>query len=107
MNRNIGWNWRERVPSWVLVLLAIVIISVLVRILPYLVHDYFFEIGFDTGIYERLSSFYLLGLTRAYTKDCHPSIWRAHHGRFYLRIQSCPLVMPLMPTRLNQGSSSF
>ena len=59
MKFDIGRDWRERVPSWLIVLFLIIIISLVIKTLPYLTHDYFFEIGFDTGIYERLSSFYL------------------------------------------------
>ncbi|MHA1882777.1 MAG: ArnT family glycosyltransferase [Candidatus Thorarchaeota archaeon] len=58
MKTNIRLNWRM-VPSWIPVLILIIAISLLIKGFPYLFHDYYFEVGFDTGIYERLSSFYL------------------------------------------------
>jgi len=47
-----------RLPPWFLCLLLLIIIAAIIRILPYLISDFFFQIGFDTGIYMRLFSFY-------------------------------------------------
>jgi hypothetical protein len=37
---------------------SIILLSVLVRVFPYLTNNYDFEIGYDTGLYERFVDFY-------------------------------------------------
>lgn len=41
-----------------IVLVGVLLAAILIRILPYIVNDYFFEIGFDTGYYESLLTRY-------------------------------------------------
>lgn len=42
----------------IFIIFLICILSALIRILPYVVNNYEFEVGFDTGTYERLLGFY-------------------------------------------------
>jgi len=43
-----------------LLFMLIVISGIIVRLLPYLILNYRFEVGFDTGMYERFIDFYML-----------------------------------------------
>jgi hypothetical protein len=45
----------------VLAITSIILLSVLVRVYPYLTNNYDFEIGYDTGLYERFVDFYNVG----------------------------------------------
>jgi hypothetical protein len=45
----------------VLAITSIILLSVLVRVFPYLTNNYDFEIGYDTGLYERFVDFYNAG----------------------------------------------
>ncbi|MHC1569544.1 MAG: hypothetical protein ACXQTA_00790 [Candidatus Syntropharchaeales archaeon] len=42
-----------------LIFLSLTLIAILLRLLPYLLHDPFFAVGFDTGMYMKLTSFYV------------------------------------------------
>lgn len=51
----------EAVKRWSipLIFIALTSVAIVLRLLPYLIHDYYFVVGFDTGMYMRLTSFYV------------------------------------------------
>lgn len=56
--QRLGLKWLidKRTLFFIIVFIIILLVSVLIRISPYIIHDYRFEIGFDTGLYEQLLS---------------------------------------------------
>ena len=68
-------------------MLALVLLGVLLRVLPYLLHGFHFEIGFDTGTYERILRDYLASPEWAVLPACpgppYPS-WSNNDPAFFV-----------------------